>query len=157
MAELYSVGVNRIVYKSENFATGKTVTAYFWNPSLVKSALQTFTEIELGLYYLDYNFSVAGTFIGLFYENAVAKTFHPFRVTELATKSSIDKILGLSHENIYIDNTSYDANGNLTSARVRIYSNAGSVGTDNDVIETYTITAAGSGQGKFTSWKQVKQ
>ena len=92
MAELYSIGVNRIIYKSENFATGKTVTAYFWNPSLAKSALQTFTEIELGLYYLDYNFSVAGTFIGLFYENAVAKTFHPFRVTELATKSQTETI-----------------------------------------------------------------
>jgi len=92
MAELYSIGVNRIIYKSENFATGKTVTAYFWNPSLAKSALQTFTEIELGLYYLDYNFNVAGTFIGLFYENAVAKTFHPFRVTELATKSQTETI-----------------------------------------------------------------
>ena len=92
MAELYSVGVNRIVYKTENFAIGKTVTAYFWNPSLAKSALQTFTEIELGLYYLDYNFNVAGTFIGLFYENAVAKTFHPFRVTELATKSQAETI-----------------------------------------------------------------
>jgi len=92
MAELYSIGVNRIIYKSENFATGKTVTAYFWNPSLAKSALQTFTEIELGLYYLDYNFNVAGTFIGLFYENAVAKTFHPFRVTELATKSQAETI-----------------------------------------------------------------
>jgi len=85
MAELYTTGVNRIAYKSENFGTGKTVTAYFWNPSLIKSDLQTFTEIELGLYYLDYDFVNAGTYIGLFHEDGIAKTFGVFRVTELAS------------------------------------------------------------------------
>jgi len=84
MAELYTTGVNRIVYQAQIFATGKTVTAYFWNPSLTKSALQTFTEVELGLYYLDYDFTVAGTYVGLFYENDVAKTTGIFRVTALA-------------------------------------------------------------------------
>ena len=49
-----------------------------------------------------------------------------------------------------------DGDGNLTSARTRIYSVPGSVGTVNDVIGTYEITAPGNGAGKFTSWKQVK-
>jgi len=87
LAELYSTGSNRVIYTAENFGTGKTVTAYFWNPSLVKSALQTFTEIELGLYYLDYSFASLGAYVGLFYENAVAKTTGVFRVTELASEA----------------------------------------------------------------------
>jgi len=84
MAELYITGVNRIVYRSVKFATGLTVTAYIWSPTLVKSALQTFTEVELGLYYLDYDFASLGTYFGLFYENTVAKASGVFRVTRLA-------------------------------------------------------------------------
>ena len=86
MAELYTTGTNRIAYRAESFATGKTVTAFIWSPALVKSALQTFTEVELGLYYLDYNFASIGTYLGLFYENAVAKASGVFRVTELASE-----------------------------------------------------------------------
>lgn len=88
-SELYACGANRLIYKAQNFATGITVTAYFWNPSLVKSALQTFTEIELGLYYLDYNFTQVGTYGALFYENGVKKTMGTYRVTELAKPSDI--------------------------------------------------------------------
>lgn len=68
----------------------------------------------------------------------------------------VKRILGLTHENIYIDQTSYDSDGNLTSARVRIYSDAASVGTASNIIGTYTITAPSNAPGRFTSWKQVK-
>ena len=81
MGNLYSVGINRIFYKSVNFGIGKTVTAYLWNPALVKSALQTFTELESGLYYLDYNFAVEGSYAGLFYENGVATIPGTFKVS----------------------------------------------------------------------------
>jgi hypothetical protein len=84
MAELYSIGTNRVYYKAIDFATGKTVTAYFWSPSLVKSALQALTEIESGLYYLDYNFAGVGSYVGLFYENGTKTTMSVFRVTALA-------------------------------------------------------------------------
>lgn len=77
--------------------------------------------------------------------------------TGFATSDDVKRILGMVHENVYIDQPSYDTNKNLTSARLRIYSVAGSVGTDNDVLATYTITAVGDGAGKFTSWKMVKQ
>jgi len=87
MAELYTTGTNRIVYRSVGFAAGLTITAYIWNPTLVKSALQTFTEVELGLYYLDYNFPSPGTYMGMFYEGGVAKTSGVFRVTELAPEA----------------------------------------------------------------------
>ena len=84
MAELYTTGVNRIVYRSVGFATGLTVTAYIWSPTLVRSALQTFIEVELGLYYLDYNFTSVGTYMGTFYEGGVSTASGVFRVTELA-------------------------------------------------------------------------
>jgi len=90
MANFYSVGVNRIIYKAENFTAGKTVTAYFWNPSLERSALQTFFEVSDGLYYLDYDFAASGTHFGLFYENDVKKAMGIFRVTAL--KATIDKL-----------------------------------------------------------------
>lgn len=87
MPELYTTGSNRIVYRSVGFATGLTVTAYIWSPALVKSDLQTFTEVELGLYYLDYDFASLGTYFGLFYEGGVAKASGVFRVTELASEA----------------------------------------------------------------------
>lgn len=74
----------------------------------------------------------------------------------LENQDYLQRIIGLVHSNIYIDNPIYDGDGNLTSARVRIYSSPGSVGTVNDVIGTYEITAPGNGAGKFQYWKQIE-
>lgn len=49
------------------------------------------------------------------------------------------RILGLNHENIYIDNTIYDGNNNLLNCRIRIYSNNTDVGTNLSVIATYNM------------------
>ncbi len=68
----------------------------------------------------------------------------------------LQRIIGLVHENIYIDQPVYDGDSNLTSARLRIYSNPSDVGTSNGVIGTYQITAPGDGAGRFVSWKQVR-
>jgi phospholipase/lecithinase/hemolysin len=78
--------------------------------------------------------------------------------TKLDTISTnILRLLGLSHENVYIDEQVYDANYSLTSARIRSYSVAGSVGTDNDVLATYTVTATYDGENLLTSYSVVKQ
>jgi len=66
------------------------------------------------------------------------------------------KTLGLLHENIYIDMPEYDADNNLVSARVRIYSDPSSIGTDNNVLSTYSITSPSDGPGKFKYWKQME-
>ena len=71
-------------------------------------------------------------------------------------KVLIDKILGLVHQNIYIDQTQFDRDGNLYEARLRIYSVSSSVGTSNDVLATYQISAETNGIGKFNFWKQVE-
>jgi len=94
MAELYTTGINRVIYKAEGFATGKTVTGYLWSPAKVKSSLQTLTELELGLYYLDFDFASAGTWTGVFFEGGVAKTPGVFRVKELGLEATLTTIKG---------------------------------------------------------------
>lgn len=69
-------------------------------------------------------------------------------------ETKIDKILGLVHQNILIDQTGYDSHGNLSNARVRIYTKSASVGTNNDVLATYQITSVSTATGKFTTWSQ---
>lgn len=80
MSTLRGTGEHRLIYKAEGFATGVTVTAYLWSPTLVKSALQTFTEVSDGLYYLDYTFAAEGTYFSICYEGGLAKASGPFRV-----------------------------------------------------------------------------
>jgi hypothetical protein len=70
--------------------------------------------------------------------------------------NNLKKALGLMHHNIFIDETIYDAFGNMSNARVRIYSDSISVGTDSNVIGTYTISSSSSETGKFDQWKQIK-
>ena len=71
--------------------------------------------------------------------------------------NDLKRVLGLMHENIFIDEPVYDEGNNLVSARVRIYSDSISVGTNNDVIGTYEITADTNDEpGKFNNWSQVK-
>lgn len=75
-------------------------------------------------------------------------------VDRTVNKYSLDRILGLVQENQFIDNQVYTAR-KLTSARIRIYSVAGSVGTDSDVLATYTVTATYTGS-ELDSYKVVK-
>lgn len=84
----YITGTNKIVYRSVGFSVGLTITGYFWNPSNVKSSLQTFTEVAEGLYYCNFDFDITGTWMGLFYENAVVKASAVFKVKEAAATSS---------------------------------------------------------------------
>ena len=74
----------------------------------------------------------------------------------LAKEASLARILGLVHENLLIDNTTYDSDNNLTAARLRIFPSKADLLVETNVIATYTITAVASGEGKFTTWKQVK-
>ena len=67
----------------------------------------------------------------------------------------IMKVLGLVHQNIMIDATQYDDDGNLISARVTLWENAADVGTSNNILATYNMTCNTSGAGKFSIWKQV--
>ena len=90
---------------------------------------------------------------------AVTDTLSPsgeYDTRLIALQTDITKLLGLNHENIYMDQPQYDTYDNLTSLRIRIYSNPLSVGTDTNVISTYRVTSVGDNSGKFTYWKQVE-
>lgn len=78
--------------------------------------------------------------------------------TSLATVAAgVLRVLGLVQENQYIDNVVTDSRLRMTSARLRTYSAAGSVGTANDVLATYTITATYTGTEEApTTYKVVK-
>lgn len=67
----------------------------------------------------------------------------------------LDRILGLAQENQYLDTAVFDSNGNMTSCRIRIYSVANSVGTNSNVLATYTITCTYT-NNLLTTFKVVK-
>ncbi len=71
-------------------------------------------------------------------------------------QTDLKRVLGLMHENIYIDNTTYDEFNNLVTARVRIYSNSNDVGSSNNVIGEYQIYSDNLSEGKFNNWRQIK-
>jgi len=75
---------------------------------------------------------------------------------QIADSDDMKRVLGLTHHNIFIDLPTYDDDNNLIGARVRIYSDAASVGTTNNVLTTYVISSDGDGCGKFTNWKQIE-
>lgn len=68
----------------------------------------------------------------------------------------VTRVLGLTQENQYIDNTSYDGDNNLISCRIRIYDDQTKVGTNSNVITTYLVTA-GYTDNLLDYYKVVKQ
>ena len=67
------------------------------------------------------------------------------------------RVLGLAQENFYQDNIVWDSSRRLTSCRLRLYSDAASVGTTSNVLATYTITATyDSSDNLLETYKVVK-
>jgi hypothetical protein len=152
--------------KNGNLISGIDSTAFtvhVYNPLGVDVTLSvsgTFTELGDG----NYKYTFIPNINGTWYVVVTHPTYFPWGKTgdvqvydgDLGqVYQSVLKTLGLVHHNFYIDNPVYDEHGNMVTARVRIYSNASSVGTDNDVIETYLIQADGTQCGQFSYWKQV--
>lgn len=83
-------------------------------------------------------------------------------LTDLSTsKTNIERVLGLLHENAMVDNVVYGAQNIITSARVRVFADAAALaaavaghanGADGEVFR-YTITGVDAGSGQFTSHK----
>ena len=71
------------------------------------------------------------------------------------------RILGLVHENAFIDNTTYDSAAMLLTARVRIFetkaeAQAATDGGAEPALATYTIDAEYEGPGKMKQYRMVK-
>jgi len=73
-------------------------------------------------------------------------------------KDNLERVLGLTQENYYVDNTSYiEYNGAklMTAGRMRIYSTASGVGTDSDVLAPYNVATAWT-DDEMTTYKVNK-
>ena len=171
MSIFYGTGTHRLIYKAQNFTTGLTVTAYIWNPSLTKSALQTFTEVSDGIYYLDYNFAVAGTHFGKFYEGGTGMIAGTFRVeadiaaikavTDALTTAAAAKLAlsagtmvtgTVSHDNTAASTTVFycdditEATADHYKGRIVIFTSGALQYQATDI----TAYALDTGEGKFT-------
>jgi hypothetical protein len=149
-----------------NLVTGvlpASITLKVYNPSGAEvSGLVGGSITELGNG--NYKYTFTPNAIGTWYVVATQPNYFPWGKTDDVQVFNIDlneiydsvtKTLGLSRHNIYIDDPTYDEYGNMISARVRTYSDAASVGTNNNIIETYRITSEGTECGQFSYWKQV--
>lgn len=83
----HQIGLNRLIYKSKFFATGKTVTVDLWSPALIKDAGLALTELNEGIYYLDYVFSELGGYFGKFYEDGVGAATHVYSIVSAPGQS----------------------------------------------------------------------
>lgn len=82
-------------------------------------------------------------------------------LNELVEK--IVRLLGLNHENAFIDNTEYDEYCQLISSRLRIFDTAAHTnlatdgGTETDgLIATYQVSVEYEGPAKMRSYRMVK-
>ena len=80
MVVFFDGGINRVWYRPVNFLEGLDVKLRLWDPDLIKKDLIDFTELEEGLYYLDYSFNKRGSWIGIVYEDEVKVTSTTFNI-----------------------------------------------------------------------------
>ena len=66
--------------------------------------------------------------------------------------TDVQKILGLVHSNMVIDNTVFDREGNLYKARVTLYRDS----AKTQVLARYQVNAITTGPGKFATWEQIE-
>ena len=77
--------------------------------------------------------------------------------------AAVVRLLGLNHENAFIDNTSFDAMSQLIGCRIRLYDSKvnAEAAQDGDnyttgLIATYTMEAEHEGAGKLKTYRYVK-
>lgn len=108
-------------------------------------------------------YSDAGhTIENIVYERAVEQIFvSQSDVDDLA--AAVIRLLGLNHENAFIDNTEFDLFGQLIGCRIRLYDSRANaeLAQDGDsyatgLIATYTMEAVHEGAGKLKTYRYVK-
>jgi YD repeat-containing protein len=78
---------------------------------------------------------------------------HDFVIEISDMDDKIARILGLSQENFRITDYQYNAQDNLTSARLKIYTSAENATDMTNAIAEYTLTAAYDSQGRLLDYK----
>lgn len=143
-------------------------TANVWCDGILIPSFINVAEIGTsGEYYFYFIFNITGYLKIEIAEN----TFHDvnawnYEIVDYSdndTAVDIKRILGLSHENIFIDKTIFDANSQLLSARVRLFDskeNCDLATVDGNetagLLSEYTTETSWLAVNKFAYFKQVK-
>ena len=78
--------------------------------------------------------------------------------------ASITRLLGLNHENAFIDNTEFDVMDQLVRCRIRLFNSKANAEAASDgdnystgLIATYTMVAVHEGAGKMKTYRYVRE
>lgn len=140
------------------------VKLYDLTGSLVTTV--SLSHIDNGLYGTTYTFTSDGHYTAVYQLFLDAGFISPSTydieaesVEANSDKTNILRLLGLTHDNVYIDQQSYDNDGNLTSSRVRHYDSKASAQTHHDVnglLNTWTVTATYE-LGRLKTYEVVRE
>lgn len=140
---------NYVLNFNDPTKTGLALTFTTFNTVTLDSSVPPPVVIELSNGFYKFSFDIEATGDDIYYVVDDGGTNILTGVIDLKGNDSLFDLLlrtlGLTQENQAIDNTVYDGNANLLTARLRTYKLAGSVGTDNDVLGEYSITATYTG------------
>lgn len=156
-----------VLDNSNNLVSGISLnefSAHLFDPSdneVYDSTSVTFVELGHGHYRVLFTPSQVGNWMLVVYHAThfpwgKSNTIQVYANDFDSIAVMLSKILGLVQENFSVDQAIYDENNNLTSSRVRTYTDNLSVGTDNNILDTYLMTATYSGL-QMTFYKMEKQ
>lgn len=113
------------------------------------------THIENGLYGTTHTFNIEGHYTAVYqlFLDASFINVSDFDIEAEAIEANSDKtnivrILGLTHDNVYIDNHTFDLQGNLLTSRVRHYNTKANADAHGalGLVNTWQITATYTGE-----------
>jgi hypothetical protein len=140
--------------------TSGDFTIKLYNPSGTEvsgSITVSIAELESGLYRASFTPNTTGNWLLVIYHT----TYFPYgKATDYecvdALFDDVQLILGLVQSNFRITSPVYNANHLLTSATIKIYSNASDCTNDTNALATYSMTAVYNANNEMTAYKVVK-
>lgn len=81
MAEDYTLGLCKIVYRATNFGERLDIFVDLYDPDGLRIPSILLMEMGEGLYWFKYVFLKSGIYSGIFYEDGVKKISQNFRIT----------------------------------------------------------------------------
>jgi hypothetical protein len=116
---------------------------------------QAMVEIAGGFYKYDFSVYDASVDYVVRADSVILTGPERYSYSSNEHKTELDRILGLSHENIRIYDQDYSSEGNLLSCKVRIFSNADDCNNNIDQIGTYTMTSAYDSSKRLNLFKMI--
>ena len=149
--------------------SGETVfTAFLWKDAVVSAISVTVTEIgSSGEYKVSFTPDTEGVWnvqiLADFNKDVWGREYIAAEGGQQDVLDKLNRILGLSHENIFIDNTVYDADTQLVLARVRLFDSKTNCDLATDggsettgLLADYSITTTWEGLNQFKVYKQTR-